>query len=176
MTPCAISWPAPALSIRNGSYQTLFSCGRGRPTGDAGSRAAGACIASATIGGWCSPPPALGAAAEAAIDLASRCRRSLGGDRAHVVVAQYVARTDDLGPRVPTGLFVCNYRHSGRYWSPIPVPQFPPHRQSDPKTPIEVSIQRARSPGKTRLAFSMLRLPKAPELRCARRRLRRHGG
>jgi hypothetical protein len=60
-------------------------------------------------------PPALGAAAEAAIDLASRCRRSLGGDRAHVVVAQYVARTDDHGgPSFPTRFSsLCNYRHSG---------------------------------------------------------------
>src|SRR5215831_17708953 len=41
---------------------------------------------------------ALGAAAEAAIDLPSRPRRLLGADhRAYVVVAQHVARTDDHG-------------------------------------------------------------------------------
>src|SRR5262245_63280882 len=41
---------------------------------------------------------ALGAAAEAAIDLTGRPRRLLGADRrAHVVVAEHVARTDDHG-------------------------------------------------------------------------------
>src|SRR5262245_62047699 len=41
---------------------------------------------------------ALGAAAEAAIDLAGGGRRLLGADRrAHVVVAQHVAGTDDHG-------------------------------------------------------------------------------
>src|SRR5215468_1083302 len=41
---------------------------------------------------------ALGAAAEAAIDLTGRPRRLLGADhRPYVVVAQHVARTDDHG-------------------------------------------------------------------------------
>ena len=60
-------------------------------------------------------PPALGAAAKAAIDLASRCRRSLGGEYgADVVVAQYVARTDDHGgPAFPTRYRpLCNYRYN----------------------------------------------------------------
>src|SRR2546429_9163185 len=49
---------------------------------------------------------ALGAAAEAAIDLPGRSWRLLGADcRAHVVVAQHVARTDDHGRlAVPVGV------------------------------------------------------------------------
>ena len=40
--------------------------------------------------------PALGAAAQAAIDLAGGSRRPLGGERgANVLVGQYIARTDD---------------------------------------------------------------------------------
>src|SRR5215467_4240629 len=51
---------------------------------------------------------ALGAAAEAAIDLAGGARRLLGADRrAHVVVAQHVAGTDDHGRSAfPGGLVV----------------------------------------------------------------------
>jgi len=59
-------------------------------------------------------PPAPGAAAEAAIDLASRCRLSLGGEyRANVVVAQYVARTDDHEARrsQPVSMRVCYGQH-----------------------------------------------------------------
>ena len=42
--------------------------------------------------------PALGAAAEAAIDLAGRARRLLGAERgAHVLVGQHVAGADDHG-------------------------------------------------------------------------------
>jgi hypothetical protein len=50
--------------------------------------------------------PALGAATEAAIDLAGRARRLLGTERrTHVLVGQYVAGADDHGKAgVPTGL------------------------------------------------------------------------
>jgi hypothetical protein len=98
-------------------------------------------------------PPALGAAAEAAIDLASRCRRSLGGDRAHVVVAQYVARTDDHGgPSFQTRFSsLCNYRHSGGLTgAPKSLSRNFPHIQAvGSEDPIEVSI-RARSPRESR--------------------------
>src|SRR3954453_20417140 len=49
---------------------------------------------------------ALGAAAQAAIDLAGGSRRALGGKRgANVLVGQYIARTDDHGnPAVPARL------------------------------------------------------------------------
>src|SRR5512132_4283289 len=56
----------------------------------------------------------LRAAAEAAIDLPGGARRLLGADhRAHVVVAQHVARTDDHGRLAfPGGLSsLCNYRY-----------------------------------------------------------------
>jgi hypothetical protein len=59
-------------------------------------------------------PSTLGAAAEAAIDLAGGTRRLAGSDhRADVVIAQYVAGADDHGnPAFPT-LFstLCNYRY-----------------------------------------------------------------
>ena len=50
--------------------------------------------------------PALGAATQAAIDLAGGSRRPLGGERgANVLVGQYIARTDDHGnPGVPARL------------------------------------------------------------------------
>src|SRR6516162_9212844 len=60
---------------------------------------------------------ALGAAAEAAIDLPGAARRLLGADhRAHVVVAQHVARTDDHGGLAVLGGFssLCNYRYMRR--------------------------------------------------------------
>src|SRR5215470_14859120 len=60
---------------------------------------------------------ALGAAAEAAIDLPGRARRLLGADRrAHVVVAQHVAGTDDHGGLAVPGGFssLCNYRYMRR--------------------------------------------------------------
>src|SRR5216684_9306358 len=59
-------------------------------------------------------PPALGAATEAAIDLAGRKRRLLGAERrAHVFVGQHVARTDDHGnPAFPTRYSsLCNDRY-----------------------------------------------------------------
>src|SRR5207244_2287003 len=55
---------------------------------------------------------ALGAAAEADIDLPGRSWRLLGADRrTHVVVAQHVARTDDHGRlAVPGGVSsLCNH-------------------------------------------------------------------
>jgi len=54
-------------------------------------------------------PPALGAAAEAAIDLTRGARGIPGAERrAHVVVAQHVARTDDHGdPAFPARLVRC---------------------------------------------------------------------
>src|SRR5215469_5071668 len=60
---------------------------------------------------------ALGAAAEAAIDLPGGSWRLLGADhRAHVVVAQHVARTDDHGGLAVPGGFssLCNYRYMRR--------------------------------------------------------------
>src|SRR5262249_22941042 len=60
---------------------------------------------------------ALRAAAETAIDLPGGARRLLGADhRAHVVVAQQVARTDDHGRLAfPRGLSsLCNYRYMRR--------------------------------------------------------------
>src|SRR5262249_56356527 len=59
----------------------------------------------------------LGTAAEAAIDLPGRSWRLLGADRrAHVVVAQDVARTDDHGRMgVPGGFSsLCNHRYMRR--------------------------------------------------------------
>src|SRR6516162_4682432 len=60
---------------------------------------------------------ALRAAAEAAIDLPGGSWRLLGADRrAHVVVAQHVARTDDHGDLAVPGGFssLCNHRYMRR--------------------------------------------------------------
>ena len=65
-------------------------------------------------------PPALGAAAEAAIDLTGGARRLLGSKRrADVVIAQNVARTDNHGRPggVPSHFSsLCNYRYMSRRW------------------------------------------------------------
>src|SRR5262245_36009745 len=81
-----------------------------RTAASSGAASAGDCLVHDAADGACATP-ALGTAAETAIDLAGRARGPLGRERrAHVVVAQHVAGTNDHGGRASQPAFssLCN--------------------------------------------------------------------
>src|SRR5207253_7429442 len=91
------------MTPRSGATEGSFSGAAGRRAAGAGGRRSGL-VHDAADGARATA--ALGAAAEAAIDLPGVSWRRLAAERrAHVVVAQHVARTDDHGEELfPSGL------------------------------------------------------------------------